>query len=93
MVSLIIIIDITITNKKINDGLSLVIAMWGETIQLKQLALRYGSNWKQKLKIVKVWISLERYFKALAVRKKLKGCTFMNNVTSHFHLNGHFSNL
>ena len=59
--------------------------MWGE--------LRNGSNWKQNLKIGKVWTSLEMYLKAMTGRKELKGCTSMKDVTSHYHLNGHFSNL
>ena len=42
-------------------------------IQPKTLALKDGSNWKRKLKIGKVWTSLEMYFKALTGRKELKG--------------------
>ena len=52
-----------------------------------------GSNSKQKLKIGKVWTSLGMYLKALTGRKELKGFTPMKDVTSHSHLNGHFSNL
>ena len=62
-------------------------------IQMKPLALRDGSNRKQKLKTGKVWKSSEMYLKVLTGRKELKVCTSMKDVTSHSHLGGHFSNL
>ena len=51
-------------------------------IQPKTLALKDGSNWKRKLKIGKVWTSLEMYFKALTGRKELKGCTSISGLLS-----------
>ena len=59
----------------------------------KPLTMRDGSNWKQKLKIGKVWTSSEMCLKALTGRMELKGCSSTKDVTSHSHLSGHFSNL
>ena len=70
---------------------------------MKPLALRAGSNRKQKLKTGKVWKSSEMYLKVLTGRKELKVCTDgkkvctdvkdRKDVTSHSYLGGHFSNL
>ena len=60
-------------------------------IQMKALTLGDGSNWKQKLKIGKVWTRSEMYLKALTCKKELKGYTSMKKVTLHSHLSGQFS--